>query len=263
MTLEAMLAFPLEARLVDTVLKSADWAAEEKLDGVRVLIETRVDGRAVARNRRGDRFVVPRALIDLFSTVGLGAVFDGELVDGVYHPFDLIAGDVTVNTPWRLRREALDVLLEHLALPADRVRPVPFVRDLNDKVDLIERVQHSGGEGVVFKAVDAPYRPGKRSRDMLKLKFTSTVDCVVAELGNDKRNMSLVLFGPDGPVPVGECTRLAGDGPRVQVGDVVTVTVLGVSANQRLVQPTAPVIRTGEKHPEECTLDQLDSVRRA
>jgi len=111
-------------------------------------------------------------------------------------------------------------------------------------------------EGLIFRQLDAPYREG-RSKDLIKIKFRHTVDCVVTDLRRDKKaNMALGLFDDSQLVEVAECTALAGDKNRIRIGDVVEVTYLYASADNRLVQPTKPVIRT-DKFARECTLDQL------
>lgn len=264
--MEAMLATPIQPADIDEILNDPRWIAEAKMDGRRLLIECHTTGKAVGRNRRGERTNTPQVLLDAFSTVANDIVFDGELVGHTFHVFDLpSAGDqITTSSPWALRRRTLGRLIDAWGPDPELVRLVPFGRTLDQKVALIEEQQATGGEGCVFKRFDSTYEPGRRSKDWRKLKLVSHVDCFVTAMGDTKKNMSLVLFDTDGnEVPVGECTRLAGDGHMVRAGDVVTVKVLGVSKAGRLIQPTSPRLRRGEVSREDCSIEQLSTLRSA
>jgi ATP-dependent DNA ligase len=86
-----------------------------------------------------------------------------------------------MREPWRDRRKRLADLLERARLP--RVGIVPVT---DDAAQLYETWVGMGGEGVVLKEPDAPYRPGARSSAWLKLKPKLTLDVVVtggSELG--------------------------------------------------------------------------------
>lgn len=236
-----------------------------KMDGSRLLVV--VGPRITAYNRDGGRIDVPKPVARALKGLGTSTTLalDGELVDGVYWLFDIADGGHLVNpsSPWQWRRTVLDQLYARWNPDPTLIRVVPWAIDTADKALLARDVIRTGGEGLLAKRIDSPYKPRKRDTERsphwTKLKHTKDADFVVTRLGVDgKQNMALGLFTPglDRPMEVGECSALTGDGPRVKVGDVVTVTYLYVGANGRLVQPVTPRLRT-DKRPEECGIDQL------
>lgn len=239
---------------------------EKKIDGVRMLAH--VGGGTFAfMSRTGKALSVsPLVLGEFKSFVDAKTMFvlDGELLDNTFWMFDFVkAGDsVTPDLPFEQRRGILEEFVARWN-PGSAVRLLASTRDATAKTALAKTIIEERGEGLVFKRFDAPYLPGKKCDNFLKVKFRCDVDCVVIALGhNGKANMTLALFDPPNPkpVPVGHCGALTGDGPRVQVGDVVQVTCLYASDNNKLVQATMPKIRT-DKAATDCTLDQLDAIR--
>lgn len=258
---KAMLAEATDVDRLIALCHDANRAGEQKVDGDRLLVH--VDEGKVHCMSRTHRplncgRIIPKAF-DSFVGTGIRWVFDGEYLDGHYYVFDLIeAGDiVTPQHKFSERRAVLEKFLGKADLPPC-VTLLPSYPDVEGKLNLALTVRREKGEGLVFKRLDAPYI-GKRSTDILKVKFRKEIDCVVSELGRDgKANMVLVVYDADGKtVEISECTALAGDKDRIQVGDVVTVTYLyAQEENRRLVQPTLPRIRH-DKLPSECTIDQL------
>ena len=179
--------------------EDARWGYEFKWDGVRAVSGT-CDGVLRLRARSGID-ITPRypELARLPAALaGRDAVLDGEVValhggeparfqelqDRVHlrdedeiraHvasdpaalvAFDLLAdgGGEWMDRPWTERRARLE---ERVAaggvVRVSEVVPVPGAAAL-------ERARAAGGEGVIAKRAGAPYRPGPRSRDCLKLK---------------------------------------------------------------------------------------------
>ncbi|MBA2577004.1 MAG: ATP-dependent DNA ligase [Euzebyaceae bacterium] len=89
--------------------------------------------------------------------------------------FDLLAvdGDSLVDRPLHERLALLDGLL----VPGAAVQRSAAVRGAG--VALFDAVERQGLEGVIAKRADSCYRPGKRSRDWLKIKVRRTVDVVI------------------------------------------------------------------------------------
>jgi ATP-dependent DNA ligase len=92
--------------------------------------------------------------------------------------FDLLAlGDEDLmGQPFRARRERLEEALSGLTLDAP-VHLTRVTRDAATATDWFERFEGAGLDGVVAKALDLPYQPGKRV--MLKIKHARTADAVV------------------------------------------------------------------------------------
>lgn len=259
---------------------SDDWMLQPKLDGHRLLVEVDGHGGVSGYARNGNRTIVPRDVTALLSRLTAPITFDCELIGDTLIAFDLVLapGGVTPDMPAGERWKMLDALVGGLRELAGNgpcpIKSVAAAFTPTEKQAMVEYVADHQGEGYMAKKVASPYvfRTGPndktRSRDWIKLKRTKTVDCIVQWLGSDKQNMGLTLYGRDGNLilpdnpdegGVGECTRLAGDGQKVDVGDVVEVTVLYVTDDGKLYQPTKPILRH-DKDPHECTVDQLDDL---
>lgn len=257
-------ASPTQSTYDLTVADTHDfWASSivHNCDGVRLVVSVSTNAIS-AFNRRGASATIPLPvtypLLDLMEA-NTTVVLDGELMGGVFHVFDLprLDGQVAPGDPLSHRR----LVLEHLfALwsPADAVQLLPMATTTEAKAELVRAAIASGAEGVVAKALDSAYQPGKRHPAWRKFKFTHEVDCVVTEVGRDGK-ASLVVSVYDGNqlVEIGECTALAGDGPAVRVGDVVVISYL-LWSGKRLVQPTLPKIRH-DKAAADCTVSQLST----
>lgn len=235
------------------------WWISQKVDGHRK-IGLVAGGKAMALNRNGQPTSIPETVLKVLRTLP-DCILDGELVDGMYHVFDLIewtAEGITTATHYRQRQEALDGLSKGFY---GHVQRLPVARDTETKFALVKRVIEHGGEGVMLNCVDGPYQQGPgRSRWVWKYKFRKDCDVHLTDRyvdGHD--NFGMTVYTSEGePVYVGEVTAQAGDGAILQVGDVATVTYLyAVHPHRpRLVQPTLPKKRT-DKLPSECHVDQI------
>lgn len=267
---------------IDKYINDDDWAAEQKLDGMRILV--RVDDKGVVCLQRQGKPTskdVPAGVYAAFKPlVGSGEwFFDGEMILGQMGKrtlwlFDMpLAGtQVDPTTDLWTRKQMLDGFYEGYFDPAGDVRLLPTAYETADKALLVKRVAENGGEGVMFKHLDKPYeqpksptpKNGVRSRWILKAKNWNSVDCVVIATRLDgKDNIQVGVYdgtfkGGNQPRVIGECTALAGDKDAIKVGDVVEIKYLYANDPRapRLYQPTYPKIRD-DKAPFECTIDQL------
>lgn len=234
---------------------------EPKIDGERLLVDI-VDGKPTSYTKEGRITFLPGPVRDALSTITGTVTLDGELVAGRYALFDLVEA-----VSWDIRRTLLEATYAQLWTDTDVIRLVPVARGHDAKIDMIDRIVTGLGEGIMAKYTDSLYVHGARSTQWLKIKRTHTIDCVVAWIGTEKKNMGVGLYDEHGVFhqhsPNGqpwEITRLTGDGPRAKPGDVVEVRVLYVTDDDRLYQPTLPMIRT-DKSPESCLLSQFDDAR--
>lgn len=175
--------------------RAGEWAIEPKLDGWRAIVY--VDGdHVVVRTRSGRDVSASVPALHPLRELGRRMVLDAELVANAGRASDFYRlgprlwsrrpdrGDVSlaifdllylddsglVDQPYRQRRAAL----EALALTSDDWCTVSsFVGDVRT---VFAACAELGLEGVVAKKLDSPYRPGKRSRDWIKLKTTEWRD---------------------------------------------------------------------------------------
>lgn len=177
------------ARLAVRPPSGPGWAHEIKHDGHRVVVVSRA-GKLRLRSRNGHdvtgRFITPLAPL---SEIGADFILDGEIAvpdeRGVtdlrrlrwamserrperlaYFAFDLLwlDGRDLRALPFAERKVALRKLI---AGASPRVLVVDELQ--GDPGPLLEAVLALGGEGIVSKRVDAPYRGGV-SRDWRKIK---------------------------------------------------------------------------------------------
>ena len=116
--------------------------------------------------------------------------------------FDILAlgDDDLTGMPFAARREQLESVLSRLPLDA----PVHLTRTTTDAAiarDWFERFEGAGLDGVVAKALAAPYQQGKRV--MLKIKHSRTAEAVVLgyrihKSGNGIGSLLLGLYAEDG-----------------------------------------------------------------
>ncbi|MFD0370225.1 ATP-dependent DNA ligase [Streptomyces sp. NPDC127114] len=200
-------------------------AVEEKLDGIRVQVHRRgAQVRVYTRSLDDITDRLPEVVATALEAAGDGLVLDGEVIaldPATGRPlafqdiasrvgsrvdvstaqaalpvspvfFDVLAadGEVLVDRPGRERNAVLARLLPDPL----RVRRT-VVEDPEDPVavDAAERFFRDtlarGHEGVLVKAVDAPYVAGRRGRTWLKVKPVHTLDLVIlaAERGHGRR----------------------------------------------------------------------------
>lgn len=187
------------ATLVDAVPAGNDWMHEIKFDGYRVLAA--VDGAKVRLYTRTglDWTETFAPIADALAALDLPpALIDGEVValdadgnpdfstlqarlkDGAeaalsYFAFDLLrlAGKDLKTLPNIERKERLEALL------ADAVPPVHVADHVIGAGEKLFRAMcGAGGEGIVAKRIDAPYR-GTRTRNWVKVKCTLRQEFVI------------------------------------------------------------------------------------
>jgi ATP-dependent DNA ligase len=214
---------PMLGRRVDE-LPEGDWVYEPKWDGFRC-VAFRSGGEIDLRSRH-DRPLTryfPELVTGLAELSASRFVLDGEIVvpgPGGLH-FDALLARVhpAASRVDRLRREtpARFVAFDVVALDGQDLRERPFSerRELlsaligersgtvrltpatRDPAIAREWLASAGGgiDGVMAKAADLPYQPGRRA--MLKVKQERTADCVVAGFRPyvDRPLLSSLLLG--------------------------------------------------------------------
>lgn len=186
----------------------SDWSLEMKWDGIRAICEVSSDGvRLWSRNGNEITASFPEIVQALPQALpGRACVIDGEIVafDEAARPsfgrlqsrlglapeavpaalarvaahllaFDVlrVAGEPTISLPCVARRSMLEELV--VANPVVLVPPA-FDGDL---VSAMASSAEHGLEGVVAKRPDSPYRPGRRTREWVKIKHSRMQEVIV------------------------------------------------------------------------------------
>ena len=210
---------PQLATLVDAVPTGSEWIYEYKYDGYRLLIATG-EGVATAWTRNGkdwsDKF---RSLVRAAASLPAGCLIDGEAValgkggkpdfqllqtslkggeaDQAFYAFDLLVdqGKDITKLPNLERKERLAALLKGTG------SPIVYGDHVVGKGEaLFEAICAEGGEGIVSKRADAPYR-GTRTRNWLKVKCIQRQEFIIVGWSeSDKRRgfRSLLLAVREG-----------------------------------------------------------------
>lgn len=265
----------MKPMLADNIRKfpgnTADLCVEQKFDGERLVIEV-CDNEVTGYNRKGNITNVPVNIAASFDNKGFSGhnnswVFDGEVMaDKTYVVFDLlrVRGMDISGKPQRERRELLEIIAQRVDSPSIVVAPCVT----GDKMqEFVEKCMENRAEGVMFKNTKAPYKFNKRTKYFMKLKFVKTIDVVVKEVNRkgkdqgvsvglyDSRKADALKFGL---VEVGGCKIPEHMVGSIEEGDVLELEYLyGTKANH-IYQPIFLRIRTDEKDPFECTIDQLE-----
>ncbi|WP_406206751.1 ATP-dependent DNA ligase [Streptomyces sp. NBC_01017] len=220
---------PMLAHSASSVSEAVDklgaCVVEEKLDGIRVQVHR--DGDAVriytrtldditdrlpeltatALELRGERFILDGEVI-AFDDQGRPRSFQetagrvGSRVDVATAAKDVPVSPVFFDALSVDDRDLLDLPfverhaeLARLVPEPMRVRrsPVSGPEDLARAEDFLAETLKRGHEGVVVKALDAPYSAGRRGASWLKVKPVHTLDLVVlaAEWGHGRRTGKL------------------------------------------------------------------------
>ena len=209
-------------------------ALEYKLDGARIQIHKSGDQVAVYSRRLNDVTAAVPEIVELVRALpARELILDGEVIamreNGTPHAFqttmsrfgkrlevsrargevpltpfffDLLHldGESIMDEPGRRRLAALlDVV------PPSMVVPRISTSSAADAQAFLERAVEAGHEGIMVKALDAPYQAGHRGRRWLKVKPANTLDLVVlaAEWGHGRRhgwlsNLHLGARNPEG-----------------------------------------------------------------
>ncbi|ELP70770.1 ATP-dependent DNA ligase [Streptomyces turgidiscabies] len=223
--------------VAEAVEKLGACAVEEKLDGIRVQVhrdgdDVRLYTRTLdditdrlpelttaARALRGERFILDGEVI-AFDTSGRPRSFQetagrvGSRVDVETAARDVPVSPVFFDVLSVDGRDLLDLPFAERHTELARLVPEPMrVRrllaggpaDLPAAETFLADTLARGHEGVVVKALDAPYSAGRRGASWLKVKPVHTLDLVVlaAEWGHGRRtgklsNLHLAARNPDG-----------------------------------------------------------------
>jgi DNA ligase-1 len=206
---------------------------EYKLDGARVQVHRAGDEVRVYTRRLNDVTAAVPELVERVRTLPVREIIlDGETLafrgDGVPHPFQVtmsrfgrrldverlrhklpleafyfdllyLDGAGLTDLPARERVEALSQVL-----PTDLLIPRTMTGDPEEAQAFLGSALAAGHEGIMAKALDAPYEAGRRGKSWLKLKPAHTLDLVVlaAEWGSGRRRgwLSNLHLGARDPV---------------------------------------------------------------
>lgn len=109
------------------------------------------------------------------------ALADGNYTDLFFYAFDIVghpcfSQEELLAFPLEKRKRLLKSVIEELNHPKYVYNPVYY----GDFGKIIESLLEDGGEGMVFKYLDKPYKAGSRA-NMIKYKFFDDYDVVIVD----------------------------------------------------------------------------------
>jgi DNA ligase D-like protein (predicted ligase) len=204
-TLKVGFVAPMLATLTDERFSDPDWIYERKLDGIRFVAARDGSGAHLwSRSEQPLDATYPELVDAIAEQVRPGTVIDGEIVafegsrtsferlqgrSGLHdadaarasgipvfaYVFDAVVVDGRDITDLPLRRRKS--LLRAAVTAGGPVRLSPHRNGAG--AELLADACARGWEGLIAKRADAPYRPGRRSPDWLKLKCVRAQELVI------------------------------------------------------------------------------------
>lgn len=223
---------PMLASVGTEVPTSGDWIFEPKYDGIRILASATKDGVALITRNGLDKSRQFPEIVEALDALRRRArrpfIVDGEVVamradepvrfqelQSRMHVADAAAIEThRTNTPVALF--LFDMLLDgkkslvEESLPVRRQRLSALMSlgasdhalrlsdESSDGPSMLDEARRRGWEGIMAKRADAPYRPGERTRDWLKLKIDRRQEFVVGgwtEPRNSREHLGALLLG--------------------------------------------------------------------
>ena len=241
---------------------SSLWGLQEKMDGDRRAIRSTKQHGIEGINRKGQIVPLhPELIAEVAKKVSHTFLIDGEIIGSTLYAFDLLELD---GKDLRSQRY-IDRYNALLMLCADmkKVEIVPLALTTSEKQSQLNRIKLDGGEGVVYKRLDAIYTEGRPSSGgtQLKLKFWESAACVVTANNDLKRSVSIAATDAEGSklIPVGNVTIPPNhDIPAVTV--LVEVKYLYYYQGGSLYQPQYLGVRS-DADMMDCDISKLKRVQ--
>lgn len=239
-------------------VKDPAYWMQDKSDGVsRGVVKQK--GEIFGINKRGLPVPLPAELVRELEQIKLDTFqIDAELVGTKLVCRDLLVADQDISLlPYYQRYAFLQELIGALLGPGFQcVQLVQNWRTAEDKALALENSRAARREGVVFKLINAPYRPGRNGQHK-KYKFIKTLSAIAGK-PRDKGKESVELFlwkhGTDEQVRCGTVSLIGK--AAFKEGAILEVAYLYAMPGGLMQQ--ARILSVRDDVPaSECTTDQL------
>jgi bifunctional non-homologous end joining protein LigD len=255
-TMIPQLLNPIEESELEKYLRDDAYGAQEKKDGKHFILQIS-EGAVSVFNKKGKEVGYPSTWKDFASKSWKGkkisCTLDGEGIGETYHAFDLleIGGEDKRGEGYSDRWTASN----KLSFGAS-IQVVPLAIGYKAKKALYDELVAGKKEGIVFKRLNASYKPGRPSSggDMVKYKFYSTASVRVCKGREGKRSIGMEILNGKKWEFVGNCTiPLNKDIPS---SGVVEIRYLYAYKGGSLYQPFYLGLRD-DVDEDECVIGQL------
>jgi hypothetical protein len=262
--LRPMLLTPDEVDSIQRYVEDDAWAAQEKMNGKRVIIDARGEA-PVGYNRRGIECPIPVAVAKALKNAKVA--LDGELIGDVFHPFDIMfSKDADLRGNGMETRVAqLTAALRAAKVNSPHIQVVPTVFGTGGKLAFAAEMRERRREGVVFKKVLGRYEAGRHTglRDAVavKVKFWAEVAATVLSWNGERQSIEVGLATDGGVVCVGNVTVPAKYTGQIVVGKPVRVRYLYATKRKQLYQPCLDPDAGGQVMADHRGPDQLSALK--
>jgi bifunctional non-homologous end joining protein LigD len=247
---------PIEEEEAEHYILNDSWLMQEKLDGVRFLLEKK-NSKVSSYNRRGLYTNIHTNIWNSVSEVK-NFLIDGELIGEKMYAFDILEYNDQDLRDEKLsnRIEILNKLIDEIGWK-ENIDCTNVFCSADEKKIAYAKFFEDNKEGVVFKKKDAKYYVGRPASggDYIKCKFYSTCSAIVTNI-NNKRSVSLGLYKGNKLVNAGNVT-ISSNFEIPEIGNVVEVKYLyAIKQSGSLYQPIYLGLRK-DIAVEECVQTQL------
>lgn len=220
------------------IVADPGWMLEEKFDGQRLMLRKAEACEGI--NKDGILVAMPSAFeVQLNALSAKQCVIDGEWLGERYAAFDLLELDGVDMRPLgaKERKARLDKLLagcdESVFIHVDAAFTTAEKQAMHD------HVKAGGGEGVVAKRVDAPYKVGRPNSggSQLKRKFVESATMVVSAQHATKRSISVATHDDKGAKVERGSVTIPSNHQIPPVGAIVEVVYLYAYPDGSIYQP--------------------------
>jgi len=171
----------------------------------------------------------------------------------IMHDFILPDG---LNIPFYMRYNLLWVIVNKLRVETDRVvlaQTLGESKRVSTWKETAQDIWAEGGEGIILKRTDAPYSPGKRNYDLMKIKEEVTLDLLVVGLGEGEGKYIDTLGALKCQDKSGRIHNISGmtdaerhkwwGNPEEIIGKVVEIKAMKIVSDGSLREPRFKAIR--------------------
>ena len=228
---------------IDTFVNDPAWGAQQKMNG-KHLIAKALDGRVTGINKRGLECPMPESVQEALKNQNV--LLDAEVIGDALHVFDLMATGPNLEQNYRdygLDYRCLLALMATKDANSPHVKFVGLVMGKKAKRALVTSLKKRHKEGVVFKKLKAPYRPGRanslKKADNVKIKFYAEVAAGVmrwTEKSSVEVGLRTKVMGRPYLVSIGKVTVHAKYAPQIEEGSIIRVKYLYATEADQLFQ---------------------------
>jgi bifunctional non-homologous end joining protein LigD len=257
-TMIPQLLNPIEESELEKYLRDDAYGAQEKKDGKHFILRI-FDGVVSVFNKKGKEVGYPLSwkefAREFWKGEKISCILDGEGIGETFHVFDLleIGGEDKRGEGYFDRWTTSN----KLSFGAS-IQVVSLAIGYKAKRALYDELVADKKEGIVFKRLDALYKPGRPSSggDMVKYKFVATVSVRVCKGREGKRSIGMEILNGDKWEFIGNCTVSANKGIPL-LGVVVEIRYLYVQGKGGHLYQPVYIGKRDDVEEGECVISQL------